>query len=61
VVVRLTGLRRFALEISWVVVLEGLPLVRAQAKVGQGFGDGVDVDRRGKKDQIVVHSRAEKI
>jgi hypothetical protein len=46
---------------SWAVVLEGLPLVRAQAKVGQGLGDGVDVDGRGKKDQIIVHSHTEEI
>jgi hypothetical protein len=38
-----------------------LPLACAQAKVGQGLGDGIDVDGRGKKDQIVVHSRAEEI
>jgi hypothetical protein len=46
---------------SWPVVLKGLPLVGAQAKVGQGLEDGVDVDGRGKKDQIVVHSCAEEI
>jgi hypothetical protein len=46
---------------SWLVVLWGLPLVGAQAKVGQGLRDGTDVDGRGKKNQIIVHSRAEKI
>jgi hypothetical protein len=61
VVVRLTGLRRSALGTFWAVVLEGLPLLDAQAKVGQGLGNGVDVDGRGKKDQIIVHSRAEEI
>jgi hypothetical protein len=60
-VVRLTGLRRSGLGTSWRVVLEGLPLVSAQTKVGQGLGDGVDVNRRGKKDHIIVHSRAEEI
>jgi hypothetical protein len=57
---RLTGTRGSALETSFPVVLLGLPLVGAQAKVGQGLMDGVDVDGRGK-DQIVVHSRAEEI
>jgi hypothetical protein len=38
-----------------------MPLIDAQVKVGQGLRDGIDVDRRGKKDQIVVHSRAEEI
>jgi hypothetical protein len=38
-----------------------LPLVSAQAKVGQGLRDGVDVDGRGKKDYIIVHSLAEEI
>jgi hypothetical protein len=46
---------------SWLVVLMGLPLVGAQAKVGQGLEDGVHVDGRGKKDQIIVHSCAEEI
>jgi hypothetical protein len=46
---------------SWPVVLKGLPLVGAQAKVGKGLRDGVDVDGKGKKDQIVVHSRVEEI
>jgi hypothetical protein len=61
VVVRLTGLRRSAFRTSWPVVLKGLPLIGAQAKVGQGLRDGVDVDEEGKKDQIIVHSHAEKI
>jgi hypothetical protein len=61
VVVRLTGLRRFALGTSWVVILKGLPLAHAQAKVGQGLEDGIDVKERGKKDQIIVHSRTKKI
>jgi hypothetical protein len=34
VVVCHTSLRRSALGTSWVVILEGLPLVSAQAKVG---------------------------
>jgi hypothetical protein len=50
VVVCHTGLRRSALGTSWAVILKGLPLVSAQAKVGQNLGDGVDVDGRGKKD-----------
>jgi hypothetical protein len=57
----LTGLCCFALGTSWAVILEGLPLAHAQAKVGQGLRDGADVDRRGKKDHIIVHSRAKKI
>jgi hypothetical protein len=36
-------------------------LVGVQAKAGQGLRDGVDVDEREKKDQIVVYSWAEKI
>jgi hypothetical protein len=46
---------------SWPVVLKGLPLVSTKVKVGQDLRDDVDVDRRGKKDQIIVHSRAEEI
>jgi hypothetical protein len=61
VVVLLTGQHRFALGTSWAVILEGLPLVCAQAKVGQGLRDGIDVDKRGKKNQIVLHSCADKI
>jgi hypothetical protein len=57
----LTGRHHFALGTSWAVVLEGLPLVRAQAKVGQGLRDGVGVDERGKKNQIIAHSRADEI
>jgi hypothetical protein len=33
-VVQLTGLRRSVLGTSWAIVLKGLPLVHAQAKVG---------------------------
>jgi hypothetical protein len=61
VVVLLISLRGFVLGTSWAIVLEGLPLVRAQAKVGQGLRDGIDVNGRGKKDQIAVHSYAEEI
>jgi hypothetical protein len=43
------------------LVLEVLPLVSAQAKVGQDLEDGVDVNGRGKKDQIIVHSYVEEI
>jgi hypothetical protein len=49
VVVRLTGPRCSVLGTSWLVVLEGLPLISAQAEVGQGLRDGVNVDERGKK------------
>jgi hypothetical protein len=38
-----------------------MPLVGVQAKAGQGLRDGVDVDKRGEKDQIVVHSYVEEI
>jgi hypothetical protein len=55
------SLHRFALGTSWAIVLEGPPLIRAQAKVGQGLRDGVDVDGRGKKDQVIVHSCADEI
>jgi hypothetical protein len=48
-VVWLTDPRRSASGTCWPVVLCGLPLVGAQAKAGQGLRDGVDVDRRGKK------------
>jgi hypothetical protein len=51
----------FCLGTSWLAVLEGLPLVGAKAKVGQGLKDGIDVDGRGKKDQIIVHSYVEEI
>jgi hypothetical protein len=61
VVAWLTSLHRSALGTSWAVVLEGLPVIGAQAKVGQSLGDGVDVDGRGKKDQIIVHCRVEEI
>jgi hypothetical protein len=61
VAVWLTVLRRFAAGTSWLVALWGLPLVGVQAKAGQGLRDGVNVDGRGKKDQIVVHSCAEEI
>jgi hypothetical protein len=44
-----------------VVVLEGLPLVHDQTETRQGLRDGVDVDRRGKKNQIIIHSRADEI
>jgi hypothetical protein len=47
-----------SLGTSWVVALGGLPLACAQAKIRHGFGDGVDDDVRGKKDQIIVHSCA---
>jgi hypothetical protein len=57
----LTGCHRLALGTSWVVALGGLPLARAQTKVRQGFGDGVDIDVRGEKNQIIVHSRADEI
>jgi hypothetical protein len=57
----LTGRHRLALGTSWVVVLRGLPLVRAQVEARQGLRDGVDVDGRGKKNQIVVHSHADEI
>jgi hypothetical protein len=50
-----------ALGTSWAVVLRGLPLVRAQAKIRQGLNDGANVDVRGKKNQIIVHSRADEI
>jgi hypothetical protein len=59
VVMWLTGRHRFSLGTSWAVVLEGLPLIRAQAKVGHGLRDGVNVEERGKKNQIVLHSRAD--
>jgi hypothetical protein len=61
VAVRLTGLCRSVAGTSWLVVLRGLPLFGIQAKAGQGLRDGVDIDERGKKDQIIVHSCAEKI
>jgi hypothetical protein len=43
------------------VTLWGLPLFCVQAKAGQGLRDGVDVNERGKKDQVIVHSCAEDI
>jgi hypothetical protein len=46
---------------SWLVTLWVLPLVDAQAKAGKGLRDGIDVDGRGKKDQIIVHSCVEEI
>jgi hypothetical protein len=61
VVVRLTGLCHSTLGTSWATILEGLPLVDAQAKVGQGPKNGINVDGRGKKDQIIVHSRVGEI
>jgi predicted aconitase with swiveling domain len=57
----LTDRHRLAFGTSWVVVLGGLPLVRAQAEVRQGLRDGVDVDVRGEKNQIIVHSRVDEI
>jgi hypothetical protein len=57
----LTGQCHLALGTSWAVVVEGLPLARAQAKIRQGFRDGVDVDVRGENNQIIVHSRADEI
>jgi predicted aconitase with swiveling domain len=39
-----------------VVVLEGLPLVHYQTETRQGLRDGVNVDIRREKDQIIVHS-----
>jgi hypothetical protein len=44
-----------------VVVLEDLPLVRYQTETRQGLGDGVDVDIRREKDQVIVHSHADEI
>jgi hypothetical protein len=59
--VRLTGPRRSVTGTSWPVVLWGLPLVGVHAKAGQGLRDGVDVDVRGKRDQIIAHPCAEEI
>jgi hypothetical protein len=50
-----------ALGTSWAIVLRGLALVRAQAKIRQGLRDGVDVDVRGEKNQIIIHSYADEI
>jgi hypothetical protein len=58
---RLIGPRRSVVGISWPIVLWGLPLIGVQAKAGQGLRDGIDVDVRGKKDQIVAHPCAEEI
>jgi hypothetical protein len=58
---RLTGLHGAIMGTSWPVALWGRPLDGVQAKAGQGLRDGVNVDGRGKKDQIVVHSCAEEI
>jgi hypothetical protein len=44
-----------------VVILEGLPLIHDQTETAQDLRDGVDVDKRGKKNQIVIHSRVDEI
>jgi hypothetical protein len=44
-----------------VVILEGLPLVHDQTETGQGLRDGTDIDERRKKNQIIIHSRADEI
>jgi hypothetical protein len=50
-----------ALGTSWVIVLRGLPLIRAQVKIQQGLRDGIDVNNSGEKNQIIVYSRADEI
>jgi hypothetical protein len=57
----LIGRHRLALGTYWAVVLGDLPLIRAQAEVRQGLRDGVDVNERGKKNQIIVHSHVDEM
>jgi hypothetical protein len=43
------------------IALKDLRLVHYQAETGQGLRDGIDIDIRREKDQVIVHSHADEI